>query len=142
MREINLFRERKWGIHRKREKYVERESQRAIRSNVERDKILLERDNFVGTAGPLERESEKSGEKWRKWKEKKKEKETLRTWGQGESRGARVNFFFFFLLKLNWWVTCDRERKKNLWSWIQLWAAVGVGGLLLVGLEKKFNNVF
>jgi hypothetical protein len=34
-------------MRRKREKYVEKESQRAIRSNVERDKILLEWDKIL-----------------------------------------------------------------------------------------------
>ena len=63
-------------MRRKKEKYVERESQRTIRSNVERQNFVGTGQNFAGTTGPLERELEKSGESE---KEKKKEKETLRT---------------------------------------------------------------
>jgi hypothetical protein len=57
-------------MRRKREKYVERESQRAIRSNVERDKILLERLDHL-------RENQRKVEKVKR--KKKREKETLRT---------------------------------------------------------------
>jgi hypothetical protein len=64
-------------MRRKREKYVERESQRAIRSNVERDKILLEQLDHLREN---QRKVEKSGEsEKKKKKKKKKEKETLRT---------------------------------------------------------------
>jgi hypothetical protein len=63
-------------MRRKREKYVERESQRAIRSNVERDKILLERDKILLERLDHLRENQRKVEKV---KRKKKEKETLRT---------------------------------------------------------------
>jgi hypothetical protein len=71
-------------MRRKREKYVERESQRAIRSNVERDKILLERDKILLERLDHLRENQRKvekvkSEKKKKKKKKKKEKETLRT---------------------------------------------------------------
>ena len=62
-------------MHKKREKYIERESQRAIRSNVGSDKILLKRLDHL-------RENQRKVEKKKKKKKKKKkrkEKETLRT---------------------------------------------------------------
>jgi hypothetical protein len=60
-------------------KYVERESQRAICSNVERQNFVRMGQNFTRMAGPLERESEKSRENEKnesveKVKRKKKKK--------------------------------------------------------------------
>jgi hypothetical protein len=63
-------------MRRKREKYLERESQRAIRSNVERDKILLERDKILleqlDHLRENQRKVEKSGEKIKNKKRRKK----------------------------------------------------------------------
>ena len=53
-------------MRRKREKYVERESQRAIRSNVERDKILLERDKILLERLDHLRENQRKVEKVKK----------------------------------------------------------------------------
>ena len=97
--------------------------------------------NFTRMTGPLEKESDKSRESEKnelveKVKRKKKVSETLRlrTCGQRVCTCEEKFFFFFFFLKLNGWVTCGRERKKNLkswFSWIQLWAAVCVEDGLL-----------
>jgi hypothetical protein len=69
--------------------------------------------NFAGTAGPLERESEKSGEKKKK---KKKNVEDLRAEGVTGCMCEEIFFFFFPEIELmsDVW---QRERKKiYLWS--------------------------
>jgi hypothetical protein len=78
-----------------------------------------------------------------KRKKKKKRERNVEDMRAEGVRGCTCEEIFFFFpeieLMSDVW---QREKKKNLWSRIQLWAAVGVGGLLLVGLEKKFNGVF
>ena len=107
--------------------------------------------NFTRMTGPLEKESDKSRESEKNELVEKVERKKKGEWDVEvedlRAEGVHVwrKVFFFFFLKLNVWVMCGRERKKNLksWlSWIQLWAAVCVEDGLLVGLKKKFNDVF
>ena len=72
-------------MRKKREKYVERESQRAKRSNVERDKILLERLDHL-------RENQRKVEKVKRKKEEERNVEDLRAKGV---RGCTCEEFFF-----------------------------------------------
>ena len=77
-------------MRKKREKYVERESQRAKRSNVEREKILLERLDHL-------RENQRKVEKVKR-KKKKGERniEDLRAEGVRGCTCEEIFFFFFF----------------------------------------------